>query len=86
MNKFAGLFIVISSFMAAQQQMSLRDCEEAFQKNNLQLLAEQYNINMADADILQAKIWELPQLSGQIMHTTPKTEKFSMRDMQKERR
>jgi hypothetical protein len=25
--------------MAAQQQMSL-DCEEAFQKNNLQLLAE----------------------------------------------
>lgn len=46
--------------MAAQQNMSLLDCEEAFQKNNFQLLAEQYNINMADADILQAKIWELP--------------------------
>lgn len=71
MNKIAGLFIVISSFVAAQQQMSLLDCEEAFQKNNLQLLAEQYNINMADADILQAKIWELPQLSGQINAYNP---------------
>ena len=51
--------------------MSLLDCENAFQKNNLQLLAEQYNINMADADILQAKIWELPQLSGYINAYNP---------------
>lgn len=71
MNKFAGLFIVISSFMTAQQKMSLQDCEKAFQENNLQLLAEQYNINMADADVLQAKIWELPQLSGQINAYNP---------------
>jgi cobalt-zinc-cadmium efflux system outer membrane protein len=75
MNKIAGLFIAISSFMAGQQQMSLLDCEEAFQKNNLQLLAEQYNINMADADILQAKIWELPQLSGQINAYNPEAKK-----------
>lgn len=75
MNKIAGLFIVISSFMAAQQNMSLLDCEEAFQKNNFQLLAEQYNINMADADILQAKIWELPQLSGQINGYNPEGRK-----------
>ncbi|MDR6405898.1 MULTISPECIES: TolC family protein [Chryseobacterium] len=75
MNKIAGLFIVISSVMTAQQQMSLLDCEEAFQKNNLQLLAEQYNINMADADILQAKIWELPQLSGQINAYNPEDRK-----------
>lgn len=71
MNKIAGLLIVASSLMAAQQQMSLSDCEEAFQRNNLQLLAEQYNINMADADVLQAKIWELPQLSGQINAYNP---------------
>lgn len=70
-NKIAGLFVVFSSLMTAQQQMSLLDCEEAFQKNNLQLLAEQYNINMADADILQAKIWELPQLSGYINAYNP---------------
>lgn len=75
MNRIAGLLIVASSVMAAQQQMSLSDCEDAFQKNNLQLLAEQYNINMADADILQAKIWELPQLSGQINAYNPEDRK-----------
>ena len=57
--------------MAAQQHMSLLDCENAFQKNNLQLLAQQYNINFADADILQAKIWELPQLSGYVNAYNP---------------
>ena len=76
MNKIAGLLIAISSFMAGQQrELSLLECEEAFQKNNLQLLAEQYNINMADADILQAKIWELPQLSGQINAYNPEGKK-----------
>lgn len=51
--------------------MSLSECENAFQQNNLQLLAEQYSINMADADILQAKIWELPQMSGYINAYNP---------------
>lgn len=51
--------------------MSLLECENAFQQNNLQLLAEQYSINMADADILQAKIWELPQISGYINAYNP---------------
>ena len=51
--------------------MSLVECENAFQQNNLQLLAEQYSINMADADILQAKIWELPQMSGYINAYNP---------------
>ncbi|WP_185151726.1 hypothetical protein [Chryseobacterium sp. SN22] len=45
MKKFAGLCIVISSFVAAQQKMLLLERGEAFQKNNLQLLTEQYNIN-----------------------------------------
>ncbi|WP_294250238.1 TolC family protein [uncultured Chryseobacterium sp.] len=75
MNKIAGLFVVISTVMMAQQRMSLTDCEESFQRNNLQLLAEQYNINIADADILQARIWELPQLSGQINAYNPQDRK-----------
>ncbi|TDX90314.1 TolC family protein [Chryseobacterium daecheongense] len=74
-NRIAGLFVVISSFMAAQRPMSLSDCEEAFRNNNLQVLAEQYNINIADADILQSKIWELPQLSGQINAYNPEGKK-----------
>lgn len=75
MNKIAGLFIVMSSFITAQQRMSLSECEESFLKNNFQLLAEQYNINMADADILQAKIWELPQVSGYINAYNPQDRK-----------
>ncbi|GEN78075.1 TolC family protein [Chryseobacterium hagamense] len=76
MNKFAGLCVIISSFVAAQQGMSLSECEEAFHRNNLQLLAEQYNISQADADILQAKIWDLPQLSGQINAYNPQDRKI----------
>lgn len=55
--------------------MSLLECENAFQQNNLQLLAEQYSINMADADILQAKIWELPQMNGYINAYNPQDKK-----------
>ena len=63
----------VSAFvcLSGQQQMSLQDCELAFQKNNLQVLAAQYNINMADADIMQAKIWELPQISGYVNAYNP---------------
>ncbi|MDF2833390.1 MAG: TolC family protein [Chryseobacterium indoltheticum] len=68
--------MVISSVISAQQQMSLLECENAFQQNNLQLLAEQYSINMADADILQAKIWELPQMSGYINGYNPQDKRF----------
>lgn len=56
--------------------MSLLECENAFQQNNLQLLAEQYSINMADADVLQAKIWELPQISGYINGYNPEGKRF----------
>lgn len=68
MNKITTLVLSVSAFvcLSGQQQMSLQDCELAFQKNNLQVLAAQYNINMADADIMQAKIWELPQISGYV--------------------
>ena len=68
--------MVISSVISAQQQMSLLECENAFQQNNLQLLAEQYSIIMADADILQAKIWELPQMSGYINGYNPQDRRF----------
>ena len=73
MNKITTLVLSVSAFvcLSGQQQMSLQDCELAFQKNNLQVLAAQYNINMADADIMQAKIWELPQFSGYVNAYNP---------------
>jgi len=73
MNKITTLVLSVSAFvcLSGQQQMSLQDCELAFQKNNLQILAAQYNINMADADIMQAKIWELPQISAYVNAYNP---------------
>lgn len=70
------LFLAISSFVAGQQQMSLLDCEEAFQKNSLQLLAAQYNISEAEADIIQAKIWDLPNLSVELNAIDPENNKI----------
>ncbi|WP_185126901.1 TolC family protein [Chryseobacterium lactis] len=75
MNRIAVLCLTISSFVAAQQQMSLSDCEEAFQKNNLQLLAAQYNISEAEADVIQAKIWDLPNLSVELNAFDPENNK-----------
>lgn len=73
MKKITTLVLSVSAFvcLSGQQQMSLQDCELAFQKNNLQLLAAQYNINMADADIIQAKIWELPQIEAYVNAINP---------------
>ncbi|NAW50333.1 TolC family protein [Elizabethkingia argentiflava] len=56
--------------------MTIAACEEAFRSNNLELLAQQYNINLADADIIQAKIWELPQASFNLNAYNPEGHKF----------
>lgn len=76
MKRIAGLFVALSSLLSAQRQMSVRECETAFQRNNLHLLAAQYNINMADADIMQARIWELPRVDLQINAYNPEDHKI----------
>ncbi|MGC4041029.1 MAG: TolC family protein [Flavobacterium sp.] len=43
-----------------QKNLSLQDCENLFQKNNLLLLSEQFAVSAADAAVIQAKIWEHP--------------------------
>lgn len=65
MNRLILMGLLISSGAFAQQKIALNEAEEAFVKNNLQLIAEQYNISIADADIIQAKIWSLPEASFQ---------------------
>jgi cobalt-zinc-cadmium efflux system outer membrane protein len=43
--------------------VSLKEAEEKFLKENLQLIASKYNISAADAQITQAKLWNNPNLS-----------------------
>lgn len=63
------LFVLLFPFVNihAQEQSVLKLTPEQFEalflKQNLQLIAEQMNINIADAAIIQAKLWENPELS-----------------------
>jgi len=43
--------------------LSLQDAETYFLKNNFDLLAAKYQINEADAAIIQAKLWDNPNLN-----------------------
>ncbi len=55
----------------AQNALTIEQCEELFKKNNLQLIAEQYNIEAAKASVIQARIWDLPYLSGEFNAYNP---------------
>lgn len=50
----------------AQEQtlkLSLKQTEDLFLKQNLSLIAEQLNVDIADAAIVQAKLWDNPELT-----------------------
>lgn len=59
------VFLSISAFAHAQDSLKLTIpiAEDLFLKNNLSLLAAQYNISAAEALISQAKAWDNPVLS-----------------------
>jgi len=61
------LFVIVSKQMTilAQQELHLTisEAEEIFLKNNLQLIAEKYNINIAEANVIQAKLFENPNFT-----------------------
>ncbi len=74
--KFFAIFLFIPLSHFSQLSKTLQECEKDFLKNNLQLLVEQYNISAADADIVQAKIWDLPQFSYQANLLSPHDRTF----------
>ncbi len=61
------LFIVVSkqNIILAQQniQLTLPQAENIFLQNNLKLIAEKYNISIAEANVIQAKLFENPNLN-----------------------
>ncbi|MBO3269178.1 TolC family protein [Hymenobacter defluvii] len=44
-------------------QLTLAEAEQRFTQNNLLLLAQRYNVSAAQAQILQARLWDNPTLS-----------------------
>ncbi|WP_295237168.1 TolC family protein [Sediminibacterium sp.] len=71
MARMLGFFLLIAISANAQDTLTLKDCENLFQKNNLQLLSEQYNIASSKAAVIQAKIWEQPYISGELNFFNP---------------
>lgn len=55
----------ISLYSFAQQTLTLsvEQAEALFLQQNLELIAEKMNVDIADANIAQAKLWENPELS-----------------------
>lgn len=74
--KFLMIFVLVSmGVVQAQQKLTLADCEQFMQKNNLQLLAETYNLSSANAEVIQAKIWDLPVVSGEFNAYNPSAQR-----------
>lgn len=67
-RKIAILFLIIGAVIQVRAEehvlrMSLIEAEQYFDKHNLLLLAEHYEISKADAAILQAKLFDNPVFS-----------------------
>lgn len=60
------LFLLLAGKMCAQQvagTLTLKEAEQRFLERNLSLIAERYNIDMAQTQVLQAKLFENPVIS-----------------------
>ena len=60
------LFLLLAGKMCAQQvagTLTLKEAEQRFLERNLSLIVERYNIDMAQAQVLQAKLFENPVIS-----------------------
>lgn len=57
---WCGLLLMLGFSSWGQQKLSLAELENQLQKNNLLLLAEHFNIDAAQAAVIQARIWDQP--------------------------
>lgn len=69
------LLLLFPAAFFSQQKLSLEQCEALFLRNNLLLLAEQYTISAQDAEIVQAKIWDLPEFTFETNAYNPEQSK-----------
>jgi len=65
------LFLIVSQIVLSQKMITLQECESQFLKNNLTLLAAQFNIDASKAATMQAKIWDNPTISGDVNFYNP---------------
>lgn len=68
-KRFILLLLILQAFNGSAKaenqsiKLTLQEAGERFSTNNLELIAERYNINMAEAEVIQAKLFENPVIS-----------------------
>lgn len=73
----ALLFLILASQTGfAQKTVTLEDCESQFLKNNLFLLASQYNIDASKALTIQARIWDNPMITAELNAYNPERNQY----------
>lgn len=73
----ALLFLILASQTGfAQKTVTLEDCESQFLKNNLFLLASQYNIDVSKALTIQARIWDNPMITAELNAYNPERNQY----------
>jgi cobalt-zinc-cadmium efflux system outer membrane protein len=72
------LFLLLSVHSFAQQEtnLTLKESESLFLKNNLELLAARFNVDAAQAAIIQARTWENPNISVGLNAYNPEGGKY----------
>lgn len=72
-----SIITLLSFFNAkAQNRLSLQEAEGVFLKNNLFLLAKQYNINAAEALVIQSKAYPNPVFNADFNVYDPQNKKY----------
>lgn len=71
-----SFFVFFQLSVSAQQLFTINQSEALFLKNNLFLLASQYNIDGAKALTIQAKVWDNPFLSSEFNAINPQNGKM----------
>ena len=57
------LSLLFSGARASVVSLSLKESEQRFSEHNLEVIAERYNIDIAEAQVVQAKLFENPVVS-----------------------
>lgn len=72
----AFLLVLFGPVVLAQKTVTLQDCESQFLKNNLFLLASQYNIDASKALTIQARIWDNPSITAELNAYNPERNQY----------
>ncbi len=75
-NNFLILILLFSFNLLSQKEYTLEQCEEQFLKNNLLLLASNFNIEASKALTIQAKLWDNPIFSAEANAINPQNNHY----------